>query len=56
MRYHWIRDVLDFRLLTLEKIHTNDNGVDMLTKVLPKKKLSFCRQETDLVNLVEPPK
>lgn len=49
MRYHWIRKVLDSRLLTLEKVHTDDNGADMLTKPLPKEKLLFCRQKTGLV-------
>ncbi|XP_071909816.1 secreted RxLR effector protein 161-like [Coffea arabica] len=44
--------VLDSKLLILENVHTNDNGADMFTKALPKKKLLFCRQEADLV---EPP-
>jgi len=25
VRYHWIRDALDAKLLELEKVHTNDN-------------------------------
>ena len=33
VRYHWIRDVLDSNLLKLEKIHTDDNGSDMLTNL-----------------------
>ena len=33
VRYHWIRDVLDSKLLELEKIHTNDNGSDMIVKI-----------------------
>ena len=33
VRYHWIRDVLDSKLLELEKIHTNDNGSDMMIKL-----------------------
>ena len=49
VRYHWIREVLDSKLLTLEKVHTNDNGADMFTKALPKEKLLFCRQEAGLV-------
>ena len=27
--YHWIRDVIDLKLLKLEKIHTDNNDVDM---------------------------
>jgi len=43
VRYHWIRDILDSKLLELEKIHTNDNGSDMLPKTLPKEKFETCR-------------
>ncbi|KAK0604498.1 hypothetical protein LWI29_016259 [Acer saccharum] len=42
-RYHWIRDVLEMKLLQIEKIHTDDNGSDMMTKALPKEKLAVCR-------------
>ena len=34
----------------LAKIHTDENGSDMLTKVLPTKKLIVCRQRTSLVD------
>ncbi|KAJ4721959.1 Retrovirus-related Pol polyprotein from transposon TNT 1-94 [Melia azedarach] len=43
IRYHWIRDVLNAKLLDLEKIHTDDNGADMLTKSLTRDKLETCR-------------
>jgi len=43
VRYHWIRDILDSKLLELEKIHTDDNGLDMMTKTLPKGKFKTCR-------------
>jgi len=52
VRYHWIRDVLDEKLLQIEKIHTDDNGSDMMTKTLPMQKLEICRRKT---GLVEPP-
>ncbi|GMJ01978.1 hypothetical protein HRI_003867000 [Hibiscus trionum] len=42
VRYHWIRDVLEANLLELEKIHTDDNGADMLTKALPRVKFEAC--------------
>ena len=35
VRYHWIRDILDAKLLELAKVHTDDNGYDMMTKALP---------------------
>ena len=50
VRYHWIRDVLEKKLLQLEKIHTDENGSDMLTKTLPKEKLEYCRQAAGLVD------
>uniref|UniRef100_A0A803MBH5 Retrovirus-related Pol polyprotein from transposon TNT 1-94 n=1 Tax=Chenopodium quinoa TaxID=63459 RepID=A0A803MBH5_CHEQI len=42
VRYHWIRDVLDAKFLELEKIHTDDNGSDMMTKALPRGKFETC--------------
>lgn len=49
VRYHWIREALDKKLLQLEKVHTDENGADMLTKSLPRDKLEICRQESGLV-------
>ena len=43
IRYHWIRHVLDSKLLELEKIHTDDNGSDMMTKTLLKEKFETCQ-------------
>ena len=42
VRYHWIREVLDDGLLQLEKVHTDDNWSDMLTKTVSVNKLSEC--------------
>ena len=49
VRYHWIRDVLESKQLYLEKIHTNENGSNILTKCLLKEKLEACRQRAVLV-------
>ena len=49
VRYHWIQDVLEKKLLQLEKIHTDENGSDMLTKTLPREKFEFCRLATGMV-------
>ena len=38
VRYPWIHDVLDAKLLELVKVHTNDNDCDMMNKVLPRGK------------------
>ena len=43
MRYHWLRDALNDELFELEKIHTDHNGSDMLTRNLPRSKFEFCR-------------
>jgi hypothetical protein len=43
VRYHWIRDALELKLFQLEKIHTDNNGADMMTKTLPMEKLALCR-------------
>ena len=42
VRYHWIREVVSSKLLKLEKIHTDKNGSDMMTKILPSEKLLVC--------------
>ena len=49
VRYHWIRDVLETKQLHLEKVHTSENGSDMMTKALPKEKLEACRQRAGLL-------
>lgn len=36
--------MLDSKMLQLEKIHTDENGSDMMTKALPKEKLVVCRE------------
>ena len=46
--YHWIRDVLNSKQMQFEKFHTNDNGADMLTKVVTKEKLNVCCQLADM--------
>ncbi|RVW11901.1 Retrovirus-related Pol polyprotein from transposon TNT 1-94 [Vitis vinifera] len=42
VRYHWMRDALNDNLFEIEKIHTDNNGSDMLTKTLPREKLGLC--------------
>ena len=40
MRYHFIRSALEDGLSKLDKIHIDDNPVDMLTKVVTREKLN----------------
>ena len=42
VRYHWIRLVVEKRLMQLRNIHTEKNPIDMLTKVVTKEKLELC--------------
>ena len=48
-RYHWIRERVDDQEFALTKIHTDENGSDMLTKVLTPDKLDACRKRIGLV-------
>ena len=45
VRYHWVRDALEIKLLYLQKIYIDDNGSDMMTKILSIKKLIACREK-----------
>ena len=42
VRYHWLRLVVEQQSFELEKIHTDKNLADMLTKVVSREKLKFC--------------
>ena len=40
LKYHFIQSALEDGQLNLEKIHTSQNPIDMLTKVVTREKLS----------------
>nr|GFD02919.1 retrovirus-related Pol polyprotein from transposon TNT 1-94 [Tanacetum cinerariifolium] len=43
VRYHWIRDAIEDGMFELNKVHTDDNASDMLTKVVAREKLRiYC--------------
>ena len=46
--YHWLRERIEENDFSLVKIHTDENGSDMLTKVLSEEKLNACRQRVGL--------
>jgi len=50
VQYHWIRDALEVKQLSLEKIHTDQNGSDMMTKILPTGKYVICKEKVSLVD------
>jgi ATP-binding cassette subfamily B (MDR/TAP) protein 1 len=49
-RYHWLREKVEENAFVLTKIHTDENGSDMLTKTLSMEKLVACRQMVGLVD------
>ena len=48
--YHFIRSVLEDGQLKLEKIHTNENPADMLTKVVTREKLNSSSASVGLLD------
>lgn len=50
VRYHWIRDAIEDGLFELNKVHTDDNASDMLTKVLAREKLKMCCKIAGMAN------
>ncbi|GJW86542.1 putative RNA-directed DNA polymerase [Tanacetum coccineum] len=42
IRYHWIRDAIEDGMFELNKVHTDDNASDMLTKAVAREKLKVC--------------
>ncbi|PKI50178.1 hypothetical protein CRG98_029422 [Punica granatum] len=49
IKFHWIRDVLEFKLVKLDKVHTDENGADMMTKPFAKEKLHVWQNLTDML-------
>ena len=43
VKYHFIRDMLEDKLMELVKVHTNDNLADLMTKGLPPERFAHCR-------------
>ncbi|RDX57807.1 hypothetical protein CR513_62924, partial [Mucuna pruriens] len=49
VRYHWIHDALDAKLLELVKVHTDDKGADMMIKTFLRGKFEACCEITGLM-------
>ena len=43
VRFHFIRDVVEEGAIKVEKVITNDNAADMLTKIVPLAKFAHCK-------------
>ena len=50
LQYHFIWSILEDGQLKLEKIHTNDNPADMLTKVVTREKLNSSSASVGLLD------
>ena len=44
VRYHLLKRVVEQQSFGLEKIHTEENPTDMLTKVVSREKLKLCAE------------
>ena len=42
VKYHFIRDMLEDKLMELVKVHTDDNPADLMTKGLPPARFAHC--------------
>ena len=42
LKYHFIRDMLEDKLMELVKVHTDDNPADLLTKGLAFEQFAHC--------------
>ena len=50
VRYHWIRKAIEEQLFQIRKIHTDENTIDMMTKVITKEKLARCIKNTGMIS------
>ena len=50
MRYHFVREIIEECGVLVQKIKTDDNLADMLTKVVTTIKFNHC---LDLINIVK---
>jgi len=44
VRFHFIREILEEGDIELQKIHTKEHPVDMLTKIIPGVKFTHCKE------------
>jgi len=53
VRFYFIQEILDECDIELQKIHTKENIVDMLTKVIPGVKFAHCKELLQIFQLLE---
>lgn len=49
--YHYVRDMVEIRVIQLEYINIGDQIADILTKALPKVKVDHFRKKLGLVEM-----
>ena len=49
-RYHWLWERVEDKDFARTKIHTKENGSDMLTKVLTTEKLDVCQRQIGMAS------
>ena len=42
VKYHFVRDMLEDKLMKLVKVHIDDNPTDLMTKGLPLERVAHC--------------
>ena len=51
VKYHFVRDMVEYKKVLLEKVDTLKNVVDSLTKFFSTEKLSWCRESMGIDSL-----
>ena len=51
IRHHFIRELIEDGILTLEFIHTDDQKADLFTKPLDSKRFEFLRQNIGAISM-----
>ena len=49
--YHYVRDMVEKKVIQLEYINTGDQTIDILTKALPKVKVDHFRKKLGMVEM-----
>ena len=55
IRYHWIKELVEGSEVELVKIHTKENLMNALTKVLPRDSFRRCMKLMCLMDKIELP-
>jgi hypothetical protein len=51
VQYHFVRDMVEYKKVLLDKVDTLKNVADLLTKSMSSEKFSWCREKMDIIAL-----